>query len=275
MTKLNVVPARRFRVLAQTALIRSYKVIGLIALTGILLGLISFFTVNLFYLVNRSWVRPLVLSPTHSSVLDSMTTLSAESARRDELVSERDLLKAELAGIDRILELNRDFQKQFEGAMSDKAVSRLRGAQAYEAMVARRAYAESIIERERNAARKQAIERKIASLDAAIARYDKVIEQIRSSAYIVALERKVTVAFVPYENLDEVEEGDPIYACRWGLVWCREVGRVGAHLQGEVTDTHPNSGKPLRGLMVEIRLDDTGAAKERTLFAGKRPFWIL
>ena len=270
-----VFPARRVRLMAQTALIRSYKVVGLVALTGILIGLISFFTVNLFYLVNRSWVRPLMLSPTHSSVLNTMATLSAESARRDELVGERELLQAELVGIERILELNAEFQKQFEGTMEAQEAPNARGARSYEAMVARRAFSESIIERERNAARKQAIERKIRTLDHAIARYDRIIEQIRESAYIVATEKHVQVAFVPYENLDEVAEGDRIYACRWGLVWCRSVGSVGPQLQGEVTDTHPNSGKPLRGVMVEIRLDEAAASKERTLFAGSKPFWIF
>jgi hypothetical protein len=276
MSNLNTaVPARRVRILAQAALIRSYKVVGLVALTGILIGLVAFFTVNLFYLVNRGWVRPIALSPTHSSVLNTMSTLSAESARRDELVSKRDQLKAELVGIDRILELNGEFQKQFEGAFAERNIGDLRGAHAYEALVARRAYSESIIERERNAARKQAIEREVQGLNAAIGRYDKLIAQIGESAYIVATEKEVTVAFVPYENLGEVHEGESIYSCRWGLVWCRRVGKVGAQLNGEITDSHPNSGKPLRGLMVAIELDDPAAVKERTLFVGKRPFWIL
>src|SRR5688572_29312538 len=111
MSKLstNVFPARRFGPLAQAALIRTYKVIGLVALTGILVGLVCFLTVNLFYLVNRSWVRPVVLSPTHGAVLNAMATLSDESSRRDELISERDQLKAELIGIERVLELNAAF----------------------------------------------------------------------------------------------------------------------------------------------------------------------
>ena len=86
---------------------------------------------------------------------------------------------------------------------------------------------------------------------------------------------EVTVAFVPYENLDNVDEGMSIYACRWGLIWCREVGTVGPQLKGEVTDTHPQTGNSLRGVMIEMRLEDREAAEERALFVGKRPFWIL
>jgi hypothetical protein len=275
MSKLaSAFAARRFTPYVQGGLIRAYKVMGILALTGLLIGLICFVTLNLFYLVNRSWVRPVALSATHSSVLNAMATLSSESAQRDELMSEREQLKAELAGIERILQLNAEFQKAFESASRDTTPP-ARSAQVYEALVARRAYGESVIERERSAARKLVIQRRIERLDAAIGRYDKLIHELQSSAYITAIERKVTVAFVPYENLDNVESGMPIYACRWGLVLCREVGVVRTQLSGEVTDSHPQSGSSMRGVMVEINLDDREAAGENALFVGKKPFWIL
>jgi len=273
MSKSFTAPNRRLAPIFQTALIRAYKVMGLVALAAILVGLVSFLTVNLFYLMNRSWARPVILSPTHGAVLNAMSTLSSETSRRDELLNERDQLKAELDGIERVLTLNKEFQTQFEGTQVDPAA--LRGAAAYEALVARRAYSESVIERERSAARKQVIGRQIERLDTSIKRYDALIGQIQGSAYIQAMDSKVTVAFVPYENLDNIEDGMSIYACRWGLIWCREVGTVGPQLKGEVTDTHPQTGNSLRGVMIEMRLDDREAAEERALFVGKRPFWIL
>jgi hypothetical protein len=273
MSKLSFpsVSTRRIRPVVQAAIIRAYKVIGLATLTTILIGLICFLTVNLFYLVNSSWVRPVVLSPTHSSVLSTMATLSSESARRDEIISEREELKAELAGIDRVLELNQEFEREFSSLVRPQGQTGLD----YQALMARRAYGESIIEREQAVARRKVIESQIERLGKSAARYDKLIGDLQGSAYIQATERRVTVAFVPYENMDNVEEGMSIYACRWGLVWCREVGQVGQPLKGEVTDTHPQSGSSLRGLMVEIRLDDEEAAEEQALFVGKRPFWIL
>jgi hypothetical protein len=273
MTKLSFpsVSARRLRPVFQAAIIRAYKVIGLATLTAILIGLVCFLTVNLFYLVNSSWIRPVVLSPTHASVLSTMATLSAESTRRDDIISDREELKAELAGIDRVLELNQEFEKEF----ADVARSVAQPAADYQALMARRAVGESILEREKAAARKKVIENQIERLAKSASRYDKLIADLQGSAYIQATERRVTVAFVPYENLDNVEEGMSIYACRWGLVWCRKVGRVGQTLSGEVTDTHPQSGSSLRGLMVEIRLDNEAAAEEQALFVGKRPFWIL
>jgi hypothetical protein len=266
---------RRIRPVVQAAIIRAYKVIGLGILTAILVGLVCFLTVNLFYLLNSSWIRPVVLSPTHSSVLSTMATLSAESARRDDIISEREELKAELAGIDRVLELNEKFEKEFSSLASAPGATQGRPGADYEALMARRAFGESIIEREKAAARQKVIANQVERLGRSAARYDKLIAELQGSAYIQATDRRVTVAFVPYENLDNVEEGMPIYACRWGLVWCREVGGVGPSLTGEVTDTHPQTGSSLRGIMVEIRLDAEEAAEEQALFVGKRPFWIL
>ncbi|HTE49581.1 MAG TPA: hypothetical protein VK698_01825 [Kofleriaceae bacterium] len=266
---------RRFRPVVQAAIIRAYKVVGLGLLAAILIGLICFLTVNLFYLLNSSWIRPVVLSPTHASVLSTMTTLSSESSRRDEIVSEREELKAELAGIDRVLELNQQFEEQFSELARMPRPTQARPTADYEALMARRAYSESIIEREKAAARKKVIESQVDRLNRSAARYDKLIADLQGSAYIQATDRRVTVAFVPYENLDNVEQGMPIYACRWGLIWCREVGAVGPALKGEVTDTHPQTGSSLRGIMVEIRLTIEEAAEEQALFVGKRPFWIL
>ncbi len=262
---------RRIRPVVQAAIIRAYKVVGLGILAAILIGLICFLTVNLFYLINSSWIRPVVLSPTHSTVLSTMATLSSESSRRDEIISEREELKAELAGIDRVLQFNKEFEEEF----SRLAAPNGRPAADYQALMARRAFSESIIEREKAAARRSVIEGQIERLGKSAARYDKLIAELTGSAYIQATDRRVTVAFVPYENLDNVEEGMPIYSCRWGLVWCRDVGRVGQALKGEVTDTHPQTGSSLRGIMVEIRLEDEEAAEEQALFVGKRPFWIL
>lgn len=266
---------RRFRPVVQATIIRAYKVVGLGILAAILIGLVCFLTVNLFYLLNSSWIRPVVLSPTHPTVLSTMATLSSESSRRDEIISEREELKAELAGIDRILELNRQFEQQFSEMARPTRSAENRATGDYEALMARRAYSESIIEREKAAARKKVIESQVERLNRSAARYDKLIAELQGSAYVQAIDRRVTVAFVPYENLDNVEEGMSIYACRWGLIWCREVGKVGTALKGEVTDTHPQTGSSLRGLMVEIRLADEEAAEEQALFVGKRPFWIL
>ncbi len=55
----------RFWVAVQPSIIRLYKVAGLVALTAILVGLLGFLIVNIFYFFDNSWVRPVVLSPTH------------------------------------------------------------------------------------------------------------------------------------------------------------------------------------------------------------------
>ena len=66
----------RFWVAVQPSIIRLYKVAGLIALTAILVGLIGFLVVNIFYFFDNSWVRPVVLSPTHQRVVEASTLVN-------------------------------------------------------------------------------------------------------------------------------------------------------------------------------------------------------
>ena len=60
----------------QPSIIRLYKVAGLVALTAILIGLIGFLLVNVFYFFDHTWVRPVVLAPTHQRVVEASTQLA-------------------------------------------------------------------------------------------------------------------------------------------------------------------------------------------------------
>jgi hypothetical protein len=83
-----------------------------------------------------------------------------------------------------------------------------------------------------------------------------------------------TVALVPYANLDNIEKGTPLYACRLEMVLCREVGKVLEILPGEVAVKHPNRDSMLRGRMIEMQMTDAAAAENEVLFAGGRPLGI-
>jgi hypothetical protein len=123
--------------------------------------------------------------------------------------------------------------------------------------------------------RAEDLKRQLGLLDDAVARYDALLAQIRQSPYLRAFTERVTIAFVPYDNLSEVRAGEPLFACALGLVWCQEVGRVVAALDGEVSARHPQSNEPLRGQMVELALDDREAAEHLVLFAGNKPLLVL
>src|ERR1041384_4423197 len=78
----------RFWIALQPSIVRVYKIAGLVALTAILVGLIGFLVVNVFYFFDHSWVRPVVLSPTHQKVVEASTQLADAKLRASALATE-------------------------------------------------------------------------------------------------------------------------------------------------------------------------------------------
>jgi vacuolar-type H+-ATPase subunit D/Vma8 len=82
-------------------------------------------------------------------------------------------------------------------------------------------------------------------------------------------------AFVPYDNEDAAHIGAPVYSCKAEIVLCSKVGRVKAITKDEEHAQHPLFSTQLRGVLVELDLDDAKAAKDQVLFVGHSPFYIL
>jgi hypothetical protein len=93
----------KLRLVIQPTIIRIYKVAGILALGAILIGLFSFVVVNVFYFFNHTWVRPVVLSPTHQKVIDASTSLADARLRASQFETERLEVAAEIAQIDRVV----------------------------------------------------------------------------------------------------------------------------------------------------------------------------
>lgn len=79
------------------------------------------------------------------------------------------------------------------------------------------------------------------------------------------------MAFVPYDNIENVEAGESLYGCSLGLFWCTRVGSIARILNGEVTRKHPIRNLILRGAMVEIELGDPRWARKELLHIGGAP----
>jgi hypothetical protein len=109
------------------------------------------------------------------------------------------------------------------------------------------------------------------ALAKSFARYQTLVATIEDSAYLRAAARKDTIAQVPYENLDHVKPGQPLYSCAIGLFFCKKVGSVVAVLSGELLFKHPLHNNMIRGQAVQLRLDDVKIAEKPVLFAGGRP----
>lgn len=119
----------------------------------------------------------------------------------------------------------------------------------------------------------KAIEGRVA-LQAALERQEAVIDGLRQSPWLRAIAEDANVAFIPYENLDNVQIGVGVYGCALEMIWCDRVGKVIEVMPGEVTFKHPHREKILRGQMVVIDLDDASAAEDDVLFVGGAPLLL-
>src|SRR5690349_23122781 len=96
-------PRPRFWVALQPTIVKIYKIAGLLALTAILVGLIGFLVVNIFYFFDHTWVRPVVLSPTHQRVVEASTQLADAKLRAAQLTTERLEVEGQLAELERVI----------------------------------------------------------------------------------------------------------------------------------------------------------------------------
>jgi len=256
----------RFWIALQPSIVRIYKAAGLVALTAILIGLVGFLVINIFYFFDHTWVRPVVLSPTHQRVVEASTQLSDAKLRASQLTSEKLEIEAQVAEAERVVASDDKFLAEV-GATADTP-------RTPEQWLVRREVEKVRLEKDNMVGRRVPLGQRIESLKLRIKDQDAVVGRLGQSPYLKALDNKVTLAFVPNQNLKNVKLGTPLYGCAWGLVWCRKVGTVKAVLDGEVQDIHPHDESIQRGLMLEIDVSEWGAS-ETVLFAGSKPLWFL
>ena len=256
----------RFWIALQPSIVRIYKMAGLVALTAILVGLVGFLIINIFYFFDHTWVRPVVLSPTHQRVVEASTQLADSKLRASQLATEKLEVEGQLLELERVIANDDTFIAEV-GSAADAPRS---GDQ----WLLRRELEKARLEKENMAGKRVPLGQRIDSLKLRIKDQDAVVNRLAQSPYLKAIDNKVTLAFVANQNLKNLKIGTPLYGCAWGLVWCHKVGTVKAVLDGEVQDIHPHDETVQRGLMLEIDVSDWGAS-EAVLFAGAKPLWFL
>jgi hypothetical protein len=100
------------------------------------------------------------------------------------------------------------------------------------------------------------------------------IVNYESSTLGRAATQRVDVLFVPYANAAQYEPGQPLYTCKFTMVYCWKAGTIGQVLPGEINSVHPFFGKPIRGFFVEADLTDTQAATREIIHAQRPPFFF-
>lgn len=354
-----------------SAATNAYKALGTVLLVLILLGFITYLGTQGFFLVNRSWVAPTVISPTDPEILQLNAQIAQQAAARDKVLAERRDAQARLEDAERTLAAEKDFQERFQAALhserawraqalrrlttlreeyqqarqeieeSNRAYSglaRVRTEELYGArmldqeahlttnhqlaqmaqsnltlaehaaeletrleglrrelhsfdaaregrsgkagrvtsdvLLLEREYTRSVLAQAHAESARAALQADLRALDEAVARYEKLLATIRGSPYLRAFEGNLTVAFVPYDNLEKARPGTALYACAAKLVWCRQVGMVGEVLEGEVQVKHPIRQHFLRGVMVELQLQEGPSAREELLHLGRPPLLL-
>ena len=104
----------------------------------------------------------------------------------------------------------------------------------------------------------------------------KAMKQIDQSPLYLAVQAQdgVKFAFVPYDNEQGLDVGDPVYDCYLNMVVCRQVGTVKVMFSDEQKMTHPLFKTEVRGFLVQLDLTNLDSAKSKTLFVGHKPLFI-
>ncbi len=356
--------------------VSAYKLLGFVVLTTIMFGISFYLLSSVFYLFDRDWVVPVILSPSSDKVLQMNSLLVRQNYQREQLQAEKLGMQAQLEQIDRTIAVQQEmlglYQASIEAevrarraerdalrslygeyleakpaveetsaamaAMTERNIeseleagliseeSYLRGKSlasssmagwvryaqkevelqtriaeldrevaALDALLAEMDGAGSIgddtalsvhalslmgdynktrLEVANLEAQRRPIERQIAAIDNSTEDYDHILATIERSPYYQALDEEVTVAFVPYDNLHGMEVGDPVYGCALELLWCKQVGTVSEILDSEIQIKHPVFKTDMRGLMLEIDLDDERWGEEKALHVNSKPLFI-
>jgi hypothetical protein len=117
------------------------------------------------------------------------------------------------------------------------------------------------------------MQRQLALSKAALDRFgeiDRLVQELMERPVFKAINQKLDLAFVPYSQLDGVTPNAVVYACRWGILFCEQVGRVSTILDGEVNQTDP-WGIPARGQYAVLELTDRRASRAKTLRVRAKP----
>jgi hypothetical protein len=357
-------------------IVSAYKVMGFAILTTILVGLSSYLVINVFYLINRSWVAPTIISPVDERVIQLSAQLAQESSLRDKLFADRLDMMARLEDANRIVATEEAFQASFALAMQadladrrselskfsgligqynttqrevlksndaytgmsrgrmqelfgahiidqdgfingnyqlaqiahsnlnlaeknveiDTRISQLRrdvkslelaslavnGDPAkmkdqqlsYEILRIKHEFDKSVLEAKKAQDSRDGYKQSVIAIDNTIGRFDRVLKNIQESPYMKAAEHNLTVAFVPYDNIASVEKGEPVYGCKLGILWCSKVGQVADILDGEVLGKHPLHNQEIRGVFVQVQLEDAKWAEETVLHVGRAPLLL-
>lgn len=245
------------------SIVKTYRVVGIVLLVAVLVGLISYLTVNVYYVASRSWVMPELLTANDSRVVTAVTALDDAETRLDELSREYTDTTLLIKRVGREIGEAETFLGTYGSALSNIT-------SVFDRAMLQRELSEARIEADAGKERVARLEEELTTLNTRIARQKGIVAQWQQSPYLKVSKGNVAVAFVPYRNLAKIAPGISLHSCWAALMFCSNVGTVKSILPGEVLGRSPHDSQTERGVFVEVEVSEAGM-RERVLFVGGAP----
>lgn len=105
-------------------MVSAYRTVGFVVLTTILVGLVSFLFTKVFYLFNRSWIAPTLLSATDERIVRLNAEIVHLSTQRDRLLIERGSLEVGLSDARRRVEKGAAISESLSSTAVNEAKAR-------------------------------------------------------------------------------------------------------------------------------------------------------
>ncbi len=102
----------------------------------------------------------------------------------------------------------------------------------------------------------------------------RVLTTAKATPYYKALREDVSLAFMPYSNINSVKINDAVYDCYLQVILCRNVGSVKSIQHAEEAAKHPLFKTDLRGKTIEIDFTDKTSITSQIVFIGSKPLFI-
>jgi hypothetical protein len=235
---------------------------GVVASTilfAVLLASIALYgSVHLFFRFNRTWLLPTIVTPSDPRVLTFTSKYLEEVARREALLLQRADVASRKLEAEKKLALEQGFLASTDPS-DDEAIEIARD--------------QSIVAGLRASDELALTTRTLETFDQTIRAQERILAALRGSPYYGITSSPAVVAFVPYDNRASATEGARIYACRFVVTGCRDVGSLVSVADAEVVQRHPWLQHDLRGVIARISIDDRGAAENAVLYIGRPPLF--
>ncbi len=121
----------------------------------------------------------------------------------------------------------------------------------------------------------QTLEASISSLRVAVSEAERVLGVMEDSPHFLALTKPVNIAFVPYENINDLKENTPVYVCYLKFLFCHKAGKIEkVYDRSEEYARHPVFATELKGRFLRINFRSKEDEQSEVIFIGRRPLFV-